>query len=297
VNASFPTAVLMLFGAATASIATAASLVPDCDVIRSTIDERLTWKAAAPGLEYAHVDFKSAFLRDLTLVRYANDVYRARAFDMRDIVAANRSRGYYAPPLYSIGELLRNLRQAALVASAGLTRSYSEPVPAGFLRVDGTTRSPVAPNDKIIDGVACFAQDGRVSILSDMGSGVRRAPKDVRSCHSGFQAGPVLVANGVPTSTEHKLIVARVFLGLPSGDSTIIGFSTQSSTAALGCAAASRKVGIVDAIGMQGDSLGGAGLGTSLASVAAQPQLGNTDATIASALIVEPRATRKATSR
>lgn len=265
----------------------------DCDAIRASVDRALVWNPLAPGLEFARVDVKSEFLQDLTLIRYANGAYQARPFDLRDVVSASQSNGYYAPPLFSVKELRRSLRQATLIASAGMSKSYSEPLPAGLLRIDGNTRTPVAPKDKILDGVVCLAQDGRMSIVSEIESGSRRAPSNVDRCYAGFQAGPVLVADGIPTAQEHKLKTSRVFLGLAAGENTVIGFSALATTAALGCVMTSPKLAVANAINLQGDTLGGIGLGAPFASVAPEIGLGNTDATIASVLVVEARSIQK----
>ncbi|HEX7441547.1 MAG TPA: phosphodiester glycosidase family protein [Caldimonas sp.] len=264
----------------------------NCDAIRAPVDRTLVWNPLAPGLEFARVDIKSEFLQDLTLIRYANAAYQARPFDLRDVVSASQSKGYYAPPLFSVKELQRSLRQATLIASAGMSKSYSEPLPAGLLRIDGNTRAPLAPKDKILDGVVCLAQDGRMSILSEIETGFRRSPANVDRCYAGFQAGPVLVADGVPTAQDHKLKTSRVFLGL-AAENTVIGFSALATTAALGCVMTSPKLAIANAINLQGDTLGGIGLGAPFSSVAPAIGLGNTDATIASALVVESRSMPK----
>jgi hypothetical protein len=285
-----------IVGAAVATLVSRSLLAAtggDCEALRARVDRSLAWKPLAPGLEFAQVDVKSEFLQDLTLIRYANGAYRARPFDLRDVLRASQSNGYYAPPLFSVKELQRSLRQATLIASAGMSKSYSEPLPAGLLRIDGNTRSPVAPKDKILDGVVCFEQDGKMSILSEIESGFRRAPSNVDACYAGFQAGPVLVADGIPTAQEHKLKTSRVFLGLAAGENTVIGFSALATTAALGCVMTAPKLAVANAISLQGDTLGGIGLGAPFDSVAPGIGLGNTDATIASVLVVESRSIQK----
>jgi hypothetical protein len=291
-GALFHLVVALQLGGALAS-ALGQTTVSDCASTRELVDRRLVWKSVAEGLEFGHADLDSTYLRDLTVLRFRRDVYKIRAFDLRDVVSANQSNGYYAPPLYSIGELQHSLRNAVLIASAGLTKSYSEPVPAGFLRIDGTTRAPVAPRDRTIDGVVCVRSRGHVSILSEIESGSRRAPKNVEQCVSGFQAGPVLVDEGIPTSIMHKLNTGRVVFGLSNDESMMIGYSSRSTTAALGCALTGQRIAIRTAINLQGDSLGGVALGPVFQGAIPVQALGTTEATVASALVVEARQVTK----
>jgi len=289
-------AIASAIGMACAALGTAhaAADPPGCSAIRSAVDRSLAWRAVSSGLELARIDIKSEHIDNLTLVRYSSVAYRTRPFDLRDIAALNQRNGFYAPPLFSIKEMQRNFRQATLIASAGLTRSYSEPLPAGFLRIDGMTRAPVAPRDRILDGVVCIAENGRVTILSELDAGSRRAPRNVDGCYAGFQAGPVLVADGAVAAHEHALKTARVTLGIGSPDSVVIAYSGSATTAAIGCGITSSRIGVNHAIGLQGDTLGGVALGANLAPDGTGSALGNTEATIASVLIVEPRSVPKA---
>lgn len=263
--------------------------ISGCDAIHASLGKTLRWRQAAPGMDVAQFAFGSDTLRDLTIVRVSNSTYRIRSFDLRDIGAINRHRGYYAPPQYSIRELRRTVAPSALIASAGMTKSYSEPIPAGFLRVAGETRSSPATKDATLDGVVCLADGGVPAILSEVVAGHRRAPGSVGRCRSGFQAGPVLLAHGDRTVSEHHLKTERVVFGLDAAGSSYLASSSGATTAALACALSSPALHVSDAIALQGDSLSGIDFGTSFGRLLPSTEFGNIDATVASALIVEPR--------
>jgi len=178
---------------------------------------------------------------------------------------------------------------AVAISSAGLTKSYSEPVPAGFLLIDMRTANDVAAKDPIIDGVVCISRQGTLSILSDSSSGARRAAKHVDSCTSGFQAGPVRIERSIAVTSEHKLNVTRVALAVASDRKTSLVSSSRATTAALACALTSRLIGSSAAISLQGDSLGGVALGPLFDKADISIRLGNVDATVASAFVVEAR--------
>jgi hypothetical protein len=263
--------------------------IAGCEAIQASLGKALRWRQAAPGMDVAQVAFGSDTLRDLTIVRVSNSAYRFRSFDLRDIGAINRRRGYYSPPQFSIRELRRTVASSALIASAGMTKSYSEPIPAGFLRVAGETRSSPATKDATLDGVVCLSDGVAPAILSEVVAGHRRAPGSVGHCRSGFQAGPVLVAHGERTVSDHHLKTERVVFGLDAAGSSYLASSSGATTAALACALSSPALQVSDAIALQGDSLSGIDFGASFTRLLSSTEFGNIDATVASALIVEPR--------
>jgi hypothetical protein len=89
------------------------------------------------------------------------------------------------------------------------------------------------------------------------------------------------------TSTQRELTVARVFMGI-SEKHTVIGYSQSATLASLSCALSSRTLGLNSAIGLQGYTLGGISFGEPFQKVSPKA-IGNLDALIASALIVESR--------
>lgn len=280
----------MMAGVALAAPSSGAGTVAsDCASIRTAVSAGLNWQEAGKGLEFVAMEPGADVLSDLVLLRFDMRWFRARPFDIRDIAARNQSKGYYAAPLFALRELQRVLPQAALLASGGMTRSFSEPQPAGFLKIDGVTRNRLAPKDGILDGVVCIDGEGRASILSEVADGRRRSPASAELCASGFQAGPVLVADGMPTATEHGHNGARVVFATTGGSVALVAFSTKATTAAIGCALTAPGLGIGTAIRLQGDQLGGAILGPAFRDVVGPKVLGNVDATVASALVIEAR--------
>lgn len=271
------------------NVARSAEAISGCEAIHAAMGTTLPWRQAAPGMEVVQFAFNSNYLRDLTIVKYSNASFRMRSFDLRDIGAINRHRGYYSPPQFSIRELRRTVAPSALIASAGMTKSYSEPIPAGFLRIAGETRSSPAPKDPTLDGVVCLSDGVAPAILSEVVAGHRRATSSVGRCRSGFQAGPVLLAQGERTVFEHRLKTERVVFGLDATGSSYLASSTGATTAAMACALSSSALHMADAIALQGDSLSGIDFGTSFEHLLSSTEFGNIDATVASALIVEPR--------
>jgi len=268
----------------------------DCTLVQSTVQSTLKWEAFGPGLHAARVAVATEQLRELTLVRLSNERYVIRLYDMRDVFDMSRSNGYYAPPFYSIRELQQNMPRSILVASGGKTRSRSEPIPAGLLRIDGSTKAPFAPGDADRNGVLCAARGKPFAILPVPDKDDAPAPGELKACHNGLQAGRILVAQGQPTVAEHRSKNVRVVLGFDRSDNIVLAFSPSATNAAMGCALTGEKLGIDSAIALQGESLGGVGLGTQLADLAPQG-LGTLDATIASALIIEQRKTKRPASQ
>ena len=264
-----------------------AGLPDGCGAVRDKLDQSLTWNDIGPGIRFAKVGIGQDGLSTVTLIRYSVAMYRTRPFAMKQLADMHRTAQVYSPPSYSLAELRQFVPGAALLASAGTTKSFSDPVPAGWLRTLGRNLEALAPKDRTLDGVVCLVADGKVSIL-----GVAEAARRLDYCEAGFQAGPLLVLQGKPTGSEFKGSLSRVIIGITGGD-VLLGYSPSASTALLGCALTAPKVGVVDAINLQGHTMGGISLSDGLSKAVSNERLGNVDALIASAIIVEPRTPQK----
>jgi len=262
----------------------------DCEAVRRSTAAGMKWSTVARGIEVARMAPNAEALDDLLLIRFDTRLFRARPYDLRNIAVSSQSKGFYSAPLFALIELQGVLPQATLVLSGGMTRSYSEPIPAGFLKIEGRTLVAVAPKDKRLNGVLCIDRDGKASIQSEQVEGTRRAPREVEHCFSGIQAGPMLVAGGQAEPGLNKThTAARLAFGTIGQNTALVAFSNSASKAALSCALTSEGAAVDAAIGLQGDRLGGAVLGPVFSSASVPRVWGSVDATIASALVIEAR--------
>ncbi len=263
------------------------SAVPnDCPALSSF--ETPNWKEAFPGIDTASLKLASPNIRDMTLLRIDPTKYRFRVFDMRDLAKRKQAQGSYTPPLYSLAELRGLIPNATIVSSAGFTRSLTNPDPAGYVKVNGLERAPVARRDRVLDGVVCFSAVGAPSIESADDKEGRKASAPPGKCVDGFQAGPVVLAQSQVVIDSHQKQASRVVVGVDTGGRLILGYSSMATTAALGCVLSATQLKVTDAINVQGDEIGGISVAPSVSGILPVGQFGSVDSTIASALVVQP---------
>jgi hypothetical protein len=280
--------VVIAIGVLSLVAAQALATPSDCSALSSL--EPPKWLQASDGIETILIPtFANPHIRDLILLRIDPAKYRFRVIDMRILAKRRQEQGNYAPPLYSLSELRGLMPNATIVSSAGFTRSLTNPDPAGYLKAAGLERAPVARRDRILDGVVCFSDVGAPSILSAVDEGGRKASVPLGQCAEGFQAGPVVVARTKAEIGAHQQVASRVVLGVDTQARLILGYSSMATTAALGCVLSAKDLQIEEAINVQGDEIGGLAFGRSISGALAVQQFGNTDSTVASALVIEPR--------
>lgn len=277
-----PALAIGLFLAASVAGPASGALPVRCDAARDHLDRALVWKDVANGISYARVDTGKPDLGIISLVRFSTRIYRTRPFEMKQLDDLHATKQIFSPPSYSLFELRRFVPGAVLVSSAGSTRSYSDPIPVGWLKISGRIRSPLAAKDKILNGAVCM-RSGTAAILQAAGN-----PRDFERCESGFQAGPLLLFGGQPTGTEFEGSLSRVFMAVADG-SVLIGHASKAETGVLGCALSAPKIGAEAAINLQGYTLGGISLSPGIAQAVRVDRLGNIDALLATALVVENR--------
>ena len=228
---------------------------------------------------------KTEHLRDLTLVRLDARTWNPKIVDLREngILLSKQKR--YSPPAFTLDEVTALHLAGGIAVSAGFTQTLNLPVPAGLLQIDGVEHAPAFPASRIMDGFLCIGHDGKFDIQSRIVSGVRRAPSTADQCKDAIQVGPVLVFEQQAQIKTPQMLTSRVAIAIDTEGRYLLAYSTQASTFSLACVLALPVFAIRNAIGLQGDVLGGI---TFSASVAGSPRtLGRTDQVIASAIIFE----------
>ena len=219
-----------------------------------------------------------------------------RIIDMRGERALKASQGDYTSPAHSLNELAGLIGQGSIVAAAGMTESLSAPIPAGFLQVDGITRSRVKPSARVTDGVLCVRASGAVEILSERVSNDRRIPQDAsrlaQQCRHAVQAGPVLVDSArAQQETRFPNLVPRLFGALDSSGNFVLGYAQPTTTFDLACVLADPGLRLNSAIALQSDQLGGVHFGR--AAPLAGETWGSASASVASAIELRPASARQ----
>ena len=224
-------------------------------------------------------------LRDLTLVRLDARTWNPKIVDLREngILLSKQKR--YSPPVFTLDEVAELHPDSGIAVSAGFTQTLNLPVPAGLLQIGGVEHAPAFSTSRIMDGFVCIGHDGKFDIQSRIVSGARRAPSTADQCKDAVQVGPVLVFEQQAQIKTAQLLTSRVAIAVDTEGRYLLAYSTQASTSSLACVLALPVFAIRNAIGLQGDVLGGI---TFSASVAGSPQaLGRTDQVIASAIIFQ----------
>ena len=243
------------------------------------------------GIE-VYTDRSAANPIELRLLRLPPERWTVRVRDMRDLRQAKSRLGDYTSPRFSLAELESMAPPRRILASAGMTESLYAPVPVGLLKVGGVLRSKANPSSRNLDGVFCVRADRRITILSEASTAGRRIPQDIQTafsaCAEAVQAGPMLVDQGAAlVASRGPLSVPRVFAAIDRERRLVLGYSPNATTFDLACTLADDGLRIHSAIHLQSDALGGVLFGRT--SGITEKPWGRVDATVASALEIEPR--------
>ena len=254
----------------------------NCELPASLSALRPEFVSKADGLEVWSFESVEEQLQGLTLVRLDGRLWIPKLVDLRGHSAALSKLQRYAPPAYSLDEILELQPDSAISISAGFTQTLNSPVPAGLLQINGVEHAPGYPKSRIMDGFVCIERNGSLDIQSRLVDGARRAPESADACRDAVQAGPVLVFDGQSQIKSKQLLTARTALGIDSDRRLVLAYSKKASTYTLACALAISGLKMQRAIALQGDVYGGIAFSGELKGQVRS--LGASDQVVASAL-------------
>lgn len=113
--------------------------------------------------------------------------------------------------------------------NGGFLASYSPPVPAGLLKIDGKILSNLAPNDPVMDAVVCVGNDTNFYTVARFAN--NPSPSDC------IQTGPLLIIgqrevvsdNPVDKEIDYPFVSGRferAFIGRDVNGATVIGWTS-----------------------------------------------------------------------
>lgn len=254
----------------------------NCELPASLSALRPEFVSVADGVEVWSFKSTEEQLQGLTLVRLDGRLWIPKLVDLRGHSATLSKLKRYAPPAYSLDEILELQPESAISISAGFTQTLNSPVPAGLLQINGVEHAPGYPKSRIMDGFVCIERNGSLSIQSRLLDGARRAPESADACRDAVQAGPVLVFDGQSQISSKQLLTARIALAIDSDRRLVLVHSKKASTYTLACALATQGLKMQSAIALQGDVYGGIAFSGELKGQVRS--LGASDQVVASAL-------------
>lgn len=218
-------------------------------------------------------------------VRIDPAAWSLHVYDMRHLREQMATRGNYESPAYTLQELASELRNRALVSTAGLTDSLMTPVPVGLLVVNGQVRNRLVSSSRILRGIVCARPDRSISILTASPTGTfDDARMPWRSCTQGVQSGPLIMRDGsIVTDAGRTLRVARVFIATTRDGTMLLGHAPKASEMELACTLSAPELGVRSVLLLQGHTMGSIIVGGAGADLPREAW-GNPEATVASAL-------------